>query len=308
MAADSMKIRLFVAKCDRGKMARVLRKAQDLVREDDIAALNMPIGSNEHIRITDVSRRGPLWLMNFAHGKEGASPIKFSPERKVEEVEYAPDQMPGEEAAVLYTPETNHFLIQQVGRFKMNPIRIYLNWIGEEQLLDLDLDPEVNQETDIAFRKGGEFSRLEFRVDLQTLTSLGLENHIPLEQGLDDLNESSAHRVEVAYIADRGENLNKNFVLSIGRKLLSILRKEEKNKDTKSALAVSKLKARGKIVGDPDEKAQLFDFVSRLVEEEVRMSLKRHRFPLPERYHALVSTYEKWKIMLEQMRRPPQNP
>ena len=301
MLEPTMTIRLFAAHCNKEKMVSVLRSTQGRLRTEKDAAmadLDMSVGTDGHIRIEDVHRERGLWLVNFGRGKEGAAPMKYSPKRKSEEVEFDPDQMPGKEAAALYAPETGHMLIEQCGTlFGMNPIRDYFNWIDGTKFLDLD--PEVNRETDNALQRGGKIGNLNFSIAPQAFSSLGLDGPIPtpLSQAVEMGREMGAHRLSVVFSASRGSNLNKRTALQATRKLLGILRRSES--DENASPAILGLKANMQVIGDPDEKMQMLDFISRKMEEQVPMDRVNHRFPLANRYRALISTHAKWKPMLE---------
>ena len=232
-----------------------------------------------------------VWLMNLVRQREAQGPVKFAPERDVEPIDYAPDQSPGEDIAVLYSTDTKHMLIQQTAHFRTTPVRDYLNAVYSEargrvrgEALFV-LTPVPNQAEIGKFAVANKIKMVHFKMDSRGIADADCDNNIALESSL-RLRAGVDVRMDIKISAvHQGDDLG-----DVYRGLVNTLHKYA-GKDVRF------LKTR---VTDPDEKTELINLVNPLVEASIPMNLDDGRvFPWDERYDELVKQYNQWKPMLK---------
>ena len=302
MIKATMTVRLHAANVLGAQIASVLRRTAGL----DLEERNKVTTAGGYVRLEDLKKEGRLYLADFAASRSTSGPVKVSKKAKVSPFVYNPDQLPGEEIAVLFVPTTGHFFVQS-GHLKITQIFEYIKGCSDGGIPhDAEVNPVPNQEKVEEFEKAGK--RIKKAVISLKPAVLAhnqqLEGNDAVKSLLTVGRDVNAGQVNVEFLAPKSGG-----VLGLGPDMMRIAKTVFRANWDANWVAPDTEESRNIQEGipkmqirfiDSDHNSTVLDLLKLLIEGEfeVHTNTKEMRYPREERYQALRMAYGRWRHLL----------
>ena len=232
-----------------------------------------------------------LWVGDFVNLRSRGSPGIASDMAEIRAVEYAENERPGEETAVLFDPRTSHILVQYNHHgVKRNAIELYLNNYtsanGSCEVKDVpgpELIESLTRQTSIVKTLSLSFAPQSFVNNRSAARGLGLQEVLDFGNRF----RGASVRIEIS-APKRDGGLDRSV-------MCEFLRRMSGRSGNREQLADGRVKSAKCIVEEPDEGEKILDLAGgrMYVSEDVSMGDGR-RLDRQSRYQALFRAYGRW--------------
>ena len=238
------------------------------------------------------SLNGGLWVGDFVNLRSRGSPGIASDRDAIRPVDYAQNEFPGEETAVLFDPSTSHILVQYNHHgVKRSAIELYLNFdlpanggCTITPVTDLELINSLTDQTSVVKKLSLSIAPQSFVNNESAERGLGLQEVIDFGNRFHGVSV----RIEIS-APKRDGGLARSKVSELFRRIMN-------QSDGQEQLANGRVKSAKCIVEEPDEGEKVLDLTGgrMRVSENVSMGDGR-RLDRQSRYRALFRAYQQWR-------------
>lgn len=257
---------------------------------DDLESRLRIIDKNP-VRIEHIEKsEDGMWLMDFVKLRDVHGPGKASMGSPVQGFEFEEGEVFCEETAALYSPETNHIIIQY-NHFgvRHSAIEEYFSSYVESENNIYGLKPKYDDEVDNKFRNRKNIRKLKVGLDPRLLSQKDADAGTALSKAIEIGSESNGATIDITISAgvDKKRFLDRESISGFISKVRGI---SEQKPDSIRHLEVG-------IVGDIDSKMQVLDLIApRLskIYQDIKLDSDK-RWPRKERYNRLLKAYRSWE-------------
>ena len=263
--------------------------------------LTLDLGA-EKVRLEDIRKEdSSRWLLDFSKPRDKGAPAIAPEGEALRGYDFAPNERPAQEVAVLCDPSTNHMIIQfnqlgikhrVIGDYLNRAFRLYCNG-GSADSCDLSysFDPDVDQK----IRRKRNVKSFEISMAPRLFGDSDHFNGTLIGDALQMADQSGCVRVKISLsMAQSGGFLNSS-VGNVVKDLWERIRRETHQNDaqTQGILGVKTLKAR--IAEDGDLNTELVDILTQRLgyQEDVEIHAGDRRPLREQRYAALKNAHDR---------------
>lgn len=273
--------------------SQALQDVLKLVEQDPIEDRNRYVGTSS-IRIEHIAydAKDNVWYMDFVKMRDTHGPAKGSKTKAVEGFLFKDDETFCEETAVIYSPKTNHIIVQynHYG-VKYAAIENYFSYYNDALNNVYELTPKYDADVERHFEKRSAIRKLEMGIDPRHLTKADKVQGTAVYDAIDVGDKSDAAHVSIEITATRGKKGKLNQYID---KSVEFLRKLQATNPN----AVSKINA---TVVSIDNKVQVLDLIAQRLSRTLSdLPLgDDKRWPRDDRYRGLRRVMLGWKAILK---------
>ena len=281
-------------------MLKALKRLRETKPLNRPLALDLGAGK---VRLEDIRKENSSrWLLDFSKPRDKGAPAIAPEGEALRGYDFAPNERPAQEVAVLCDPSTNHMIIQfnqlgikhrVIGDYLNRAFRLYCNGrSGDSCDLLYSFDPDVDQK----IRQKRNVKSFEITMAPRLFGDSDHFDGTFMDEAIQMADQSGCARVKISLSMAQSGGFLDSSVGRVVRALWERRRRETHQNDaqTQGIPGVRTLKAR--IADESDSQTELVDILTQRLcyQEDVEIHAGDRRPLREKRYAALKNAHDRW--------------